>query len=202
MAVNEKHIQFQHERARQMPRRTAPRRKKSSTKKRTARKLAQIPAGFRTVTPYLAVNGGKEALEFYKKAFGAKELNRQTTPDGKVVHARMKIGDSIVMLSDQFGAPASGAAPAAGSIVTLHVYSKDVDKLWQQATAAGAKILMPIDNQFWGERYGQLVDPFGHRWSVAMQVKMSKEERDAKEKAAMAMFAQDQHAGQQSTLTA
>jgi len=182
-----------------MPRRVTSRRKKVSTRKRAARKLAPMPPGFRTVTPYLAVNGGKEALDFYKRAFGAKELNRQTTPDGKVVHARMKIGDSIVMLSDQFGPP---AGQTAGSIVTLHIYSKDVDKLWQQATVAGAKILMPIDNQFWGERYGQLVDPFGHRWSLSMQVKMSKAERESKEKAAMAMFAQDQHAGQQSTLTA
>jgi len=165
---------------------------KSRARKKAARKLAPVPPGFRTVTPYLAVNGGKEALEFYKKAFGAKELARQTTPDGKVVHARIKIGDSIVMLSDQFGASAAGAT-TAGSIVTLHVYSKDVDKLWQQATAAGAKVLMPIDNMYWGERYGQLADPFGHLWSMSMQVKMSKEEKEAKEKAAMAMFAQNQH---------
>jgi PhnB protein len=178
-----------------MPRRTTPR-SKNSARKTTAKKVVPVPPGFRTVTPYLAVNGGLEALEFYKKAFGAKELARQTTPDGKVVHARMKIGDSIVMLSDQFEAPdASGATPMMRAIVTLHIYSRDVDKLWQQATAAGAKVLMPIDNMFWGERYGQLVDPFGHRWSVSMQVKMSKEEREAKEKAAMAMFAQDQHAG-------
>lgn len=160
-----------------MPRSTKKSRRKSSSRRRATKKPAPIPAGFRTVTPYLAVNGGTEALEFYKKAFGAKELTKQTTPDGKVVHARIKIGDSIVMLSDQFGTPAASADPTTGSIVTLHVYSKDVDKLWEQATAAGAKVLMPIDNQYWGERYGQLVDPFGHRWSLSMQVKMSKEER-------------------------
>jgi PhnB protein len=164
-------------------------RSKSPGRKRTTKKLSPIPAGFRTVTPYLAVNGGLEALEFYKKAFGAKELRRQTTPEGKVVHARIKIGDSIVMLSDQFGP----AAATMGGIVTLHIYSRDVDKLWGQATAAGAKIIFPIDDQYWGERYGQLLDPFGHRWSVSMQVKMSKEEREAKEKAAMTMFAQNQH---------
>jgi PhnB protein len=174
-----------------MPRNTRPRR--SPARKKASKSLSSAPPGFRTVTPYLAVNGGAEALAFYKKALGARELSRETTPDGKVVHARMKIGDSIVMLSDQFGAPAvSGAAPMDTS-VTLHVYSRDVDKLWQQATAAGAKVVMPIDNQFWGERYGQVVDPFGHRWSLSMRVKMSKEERDAKQKAAMAMFAQNQH---------
>jgi PhnB protein len=169
-----------------MPRAPASR-KKSPTKKRT-KKLAPIPAGFRTVTPYLAVKGALEAIEFYKKAFGAKESMRQTTPDGKVVHARIKIGDSIVMLSDQFEGPA-----ATASSVTLHIYSRDVDKLWQQATAAGANVRLPIDNMYWGERYGQLVDPFGHQWSVSMQVKMTKEEKARKEKEAMAMFAQNQH---------
>ncbi len=179
-----------------MPRRTASR-GKSHTKRKARKRLVPAPSGFRTVTPYLAVNGGLEALAFYKKAFGAKELAKETTPDGKVVHARIKIGDSIVMLSDQFGAgDVSGATPMMGARVTLHVYSRDVDRLWQQATAAGAKVVMPIDNQFWGERYGQLDDPFGHRWSLAMLVRMSKQEKEAKRKAAMAMMAQNQPPGQ------
>jgi len=173
-----------------MPRSTRPKRSRAGKKAR--KPLSPAPLGSRTVTPYLAVNGGAEALEFYKKALGAKELSRETTPDGKVVHARIKIGDSIIMLSDQFGAPATSGSTPMDTTVTLHVYSRDVDKLWQQATTAGAKVVMPIDNQFWGERYGQLVDPFGHRWSLSMRVKMSKEEREAKQKAAMAMFAQNQ----------
>ena len=140
----------------------------------------------------MAVNGALEALEFYKKAFGAKELMRQLTPDGKVIHARIRIGDSILMLSDQFEAPAAATATS----VTLHIYSGDVDKLWRQATAAGAKVRSPLDDMYWGERYSQLVDPFGQRWSLSMQVSMSKEEKAAKEKAAMAMFAQNQHPGQ------
>jgi PhnB protein len=135
------------------------------------------------------VTGAVEAIEFYKKAFGAKETTRRMTPDGKVIHARLRIGDSIVMLSDQFAA--TTGAPATQ--VTLHIYSRDVDKLWQQATAAGAKIRFPLDNMYWGERYGQLVDPFGQQWSLSMQVKMSKEEKDRKEKESMAMFAQNRH---------
>jgi PhnB protein len=170
-----------------MPRPTASRRKSPTSKK--TKRLAPIPTGFRTITPYLAVNGALEALEFYKKAFGAKEVTRQTTPDGKVVHARLKIGDSIVMLSDQFEATATATA----NQVTLHIYSRDVDKLWQQATGAGAKARFPLDNMYWGERYGQLEDPFGQRWSMSMQVKMSKEEKARKEKESMAMFAQNQH---------
>jgi PhnB protein len=174
-----------------MPRRTKSR-KKSSRGKTAARRIAPIPPGFRTVTPYLAVSGGVAALEFYKKAFGAKELMRQTTPDGKVVHARLKIGDSIVMLSDLFETQVGTTA----NNVTLHIYSKDVDKLWQQATAAGAKVRSQLDDMYWGERYGQLVDPFGQRWSLSMQVKMSKEEKQRKEKEAMAMFAQSHPAAQ------
>ncbi|MDA4118658.1 MAG: VOC family protein [Thaumarchaeota archaeon] len=167
---------------------------KSATRRSPAKKLAPIPPGFRTVTPYLGVVGAANALDFYKRAFGAKEEMRETTPDGSIIHARMKIGDSIVMVSDQFGAPPAPApSPMSGPDVTLHIYSKDVDKLWGQAIAAGAQVAMPIDNMFWGERYGQVMDPFGHRWSMSMQVKMSKEEREAKRKAAMAMFAQDQH---------
>jgi PhnB protein len=84
---------------------------------------------------------------------------------------------------------------AGTSTVTLHIYSKNVDRLWEQAVLAGAKVLMPLDNQFWGERYGQLADPFGHRWSISMQVKMSKEEMEAKQQAAMAMFAQGERPG-------
>jgi PhnB protein len=165
--------------------------KKSKAKKA---KVEPVPKGFRTVTPYLSINGAAAAIDWYKKAFGAKELSRQPTPDGKLMHARIRIGDSIVMMSDVFPGANSQAPDTLGnSPVTLHVYMKNVDKLWQQAVDAGAKVTMPLDNTFWGERYGQLTDPFGHHWSISEQIKMSKAERDEKQKQAMAMFSQGRH---------
>jgi PhnB protein len=165
--------------------------KKSKPKKA---KVEPVPKGFGTVTPYLAINGAVAAIDWYKKAFGAKELARQPVPDGKLMHARIRIGDSIVMLSDVFpGTNAQSPDTLGNSPVTLHVYLKNVDKMWQQAVDAGAKVTMPLDNQFWGERYGQLTDPFGHHWSLSQVIKMSKAERDEKQKQAMAMFSQGQH---------
>ena len=160
-------------------------------KKRATRKKspAGVPKGFHTVTPYLVVNNGSNAIEFYKKAFGAKEMLRHSTPDGKILNAQLKIGDSMVMLSDEFpGADTRSPNSLGASTVTLHIYVKDVNKLWEQAIAAGARIVMPLNNQFWGERYGQIVDPFGHRWSLSQQVKMSQEEMQALEKASMEMM--------------
>jgi PhnB protein len=165
---------------------------KNKKLKRTMHKQDPIPRGFGTVTPYLRINGAAKAIDFYKDAFGAKKLGVETLPDGKILHARMKIGDSILMLSDEF--PGNTTSPTStGSTVTMHVYSKNVNKLWERAVGAGAKIVMPIDNQFWGERYGQLLDPFGHSWSLSMQVRMSRTEREAKRKAAMEMFTQGKH---------
>jgi PhnB protein len=167
--------------------------KKAKAKKPAKSKKAPIPPGFRTVTPYLAINGAAAAIDWYKKAFNAKELARQTVPDGKIMHARIRIGDSIVMLSDAMAGATQSPDALGNSPVTLHVYSTNVDKLWQQAVDAGAKVTMPIDNQFWGERYGQLTDPYGHHWSLSQQISMSKKERDEKQKQAMAMFAQGEH---------
>ncbi len=159
-------------------------------------KLDPIPPGFRTVTPYLAIEGAAEAIEWYKKAFGAKELDREPTPDGKLIHGRVRIGDSIVMMSDVFPGASTKAPKTLGdTTVTLHIYAKDVDKLFRQAVDAGAQITMQLDNQFWGERYGQLRDPFGHQWSISQRVKMTKSEMDEKQKQAMAMFSQGQHPG-------
>jgi PhnB protein len=174
---------------------------KKNTKAKTAKtsatrkaKFSPIPDGFTTVTPYLVVRGGVDALEFYKKAFGATEISRQTTPDGKLIHGRIKLGNSIVMLSDEFqGGGASAPTTLGTTSVTLHVYVDDVDHFWERALASGARIAMPLDNQFWGERYGQLVDPFGHRWSVSMQIEMDPEEMELKRKAAEQMFAQGEH---------
>jgi PhnB protein len=117
----------------------------------------------------LIVNDATEAIEFYKKAFGAEELCRLPGPDGKsIMHAALQIGDSRLFLASEF--PQMGArGPEAigGTPVTIHIYVKDVDTVFNQAVAAGAKVRMPLDNAFWGDRYGQLIDPFGHQWSLA-----------------------------------
>jgi PhnB protein len=153
-----------------------------------------IPRGFHTITPSLAVVGGVAALEFYKKAFGARELERQTTPNGKLIHGRVKIGDSMVIVSDVFpGSDKAAPSTVETTTVTLHIYSNDVESLWNRAVAAGAKITMPLDDQFWGERYGHLLDPFGHHWSLAMPIRMSSAVRDKKRREAMASFARGEH---------
>lgn len=171
--------------------------KRSKGKKKSPLRQKKIPRGFGAVTPYLVINGAANAIEFYKNAFGARKLGVATTPDGKILHGRIKIGDSIVMLSDEFPGSTNTTSPTSlgGSTVTMHIYSNNVDKLWQRALDAGAKIALPIDDQFWGERYGQLLDPFGHCWSLSMLVSMGKKEREAKRQAAMKMVSQGNHPG-------
>ncbi len=159
-------------------------------------KLEPIPKGFGTVTPYSSIEGAAKALDWYKKAFGAKELEREPTPDGKLIHGRIRIGDSIVMMSDVFpGGDTQSPTSLGNTTTTLHIYTKNVDKLFQQAVDAGAKVSMPLDNQFWGERYGKLKDPFGHNWSISQRVQMSRQEMKEKQEQAMAMFSQGQHPG-------
>jgi PhnB protein len=127
-----------------------------------------IPEGMHTVTPHLVCAGAAEAIEFYKKAFGATELGRVAGPQGKLMHAMIRIGDSSVMLVDEFPEWNSlGPKALKGSPVTIHLYVEDVDAFVKRAVAAGAKITMPVDDMFWGDRYGKLEDPFGHQWSVA-----------------------------------
>ena len=141
------------------------------------------------------MNDGAAAIEFYKKAFGAQEISRHTTSDGKkILNAQLKIGDSMVLLADEFpGSETRSPLSIGTSTVMLHIYTVNVDRVWNQAIEAGARIAMPIANQFWGERYGQLADPFGHRWSVSQQIKMSDEEMQGLEKAAMEMFGRGEH---------
>ncbi|MEO7338181.1 MAG: VOC family protein [Caldimonas sp.] len=127
-----------------------------------------IPEGMHTLTPHLICARAADAIEFYKKAFGAVETSRLPGPDGRLMHAAVKIGDSTLMLVDEM--PEWGAlGPKAlkGSPVTVHLYTADVDAVFAQAVAAGAKTTMPVADMFWGDRYGQLEDPFGHRWSIA-----------------------------------
>ena len=127
-----------------------------------------IPDGMHSLTPHLICAGAADAIEFYKRAFKAIEQARLPGPDGKLMHAAVKIGDSTLMLVDanpQWGS--FGPKSLKGSPVTIHLYVPDVDATVAQAVAAGAKVTMPVADMFWGDRYGQLEDPFGHRWSVA-----------------------------------
>ena len=135
-------------------------------------KVQSIPEGFRTVTPHLCVRGAAEAIDFYTRAFGAVEVFRMPGPDGKVMHAEVKIGDSIVMLSDEFLEwGAKGAQTLGGTPVSLNLYVEDCDAVFKQAVEAGATVKMELADQFWGDRYGQVVDPFGQVWAIATHVK-------------------------------
>ena len=127
-----------------------------------------IPDGMHTVTPHLVCAGAADAIEFYKKAFGATEEVRLPGPGGKLMHAMIRVEGSAVMLVDEMPEwGALGPKSLKGSSVTLHIYVKDVDAFVQRAVAAGAKVTMPVADMFWGDRYGKLEDPFGHHWSVA-----------------------------------
>lgn len=144
---------------------------KAKTKAIARKKASPIPQGYHTVTPYLVCHGAAEAIAFYKKAFGAKELLRMPGPDGRLMHAEIKIGDSHVMIGDE--CPEMGATSPAtlkGTAVHLFIYSKNVDKAFAQATAAGATVEMPPMDMFWGDRYCKMADPFGHKWSIATHI--------------------------------
>jgi PhnB protein len=125
-----------------------------------------IPEGTRTVTPHLVVKGAAKAIEFYKKAFGAVELYHMPSPGGTIAHAEMQIEDCRVYLADEFpGGPVR--APKGSTSVVMHLYVPDADAACARAVAAGAKVAMPLTDAFWGDRYGQVKDPFGHVWSIA-----------------------------------
>ena len=127
-----------------------------------------IPDGMHSLTPILVCAGAADAIEFYKKAFNAVELSRLPGPKGKLMHASIRIGDSALMLTDEFPEWGGfGPKSLKGSSVTIHLYVTDVDAAVAQAVAAGAKITMPLADMFWGDRYAKLEDPFGHQWSVA-----------------------------------
>ena len=131
--------------------------------------IKPIPDGFHTLTPHLVVKGASQAIEFYKKAFGAEELGRLTGPNGNsVMHADLKIGDSHIFLVDEFPEmDCRGPQSIGGTPVTIHMYVEDVDAAFDKAVAAGATEQMPVADMFWGDRYGVLTDPFGHSWSLA-----------------------------------
>jgi len=139
----------------------------------TMSKVSHIPQGYNSVTPYLIIKDAAKAIDYYKKVFGAKELFRMDQPNGKVGHAELQIGDSRIMVADEnpnMGQGHASAASIGASPVSLYLYLPDVDRVFERAVAEGAKILKPVQNQFYGDRSGFLQDPFGHLWSLATHV--------------------------------
>lgn len=146
-----------------------------------SQQVKPIPDGMYTVTPHLVCSSAAEAIEFYKKAFAAEEVCRIPGPQGKLIHAMVRIGDSAVMLVDEFPEWGSvGPKLLKGSPVTLHLYVEDAESFFKRAEAAGARVTMPLSDMFWGDRYGQIEDPFGHHWSVATHVRDVSPEEIAK----------------------
>ena len=158
-----------------------------------ATKVNAVPKGYHTVTPNIVVREAPKAIDFYKKALGAEEIMRLPGPDGKIMHAELRIGDSVVMLMEEKPEMGSKSPKAyGGSPVSFYVYVDKVDAAWKRAVDAGATPVMPLADMFWGDRTGRLEDPFGHSWSLAQHVKdLTPEEI---EKGQEAFFAQMQPA--------
>ena len=136
------------------------------------RSVRPIPEGYHSVTPALLVRGAAQAIDFYTRAFGARELGRMPAPDGqRIWHAELQIGDARLMLADEFP-DMGGHAPESlgGTPVSLHLYLEDADAAVQRAVDAGATVIQPLMDAFWGDRYGRIKDPFGHEWSVATHI--------------------------------
>ena len=150
-----------------------------------------VPEGYHTLTPYLAVDDAKAAIDFYQRAFGAKERVRMHGPDGMIAHAELEIGDSKVMLADPF--PQASTRPPkelGGTSVGVFVYVENVDEVFQQAVDAGARATMEPDDQFWGDRFGSVTDPFGHSWQISTHVEdVPPEEMEKRSKEWMAQMA-------------
>ena len=149
---------------------TAP--KKLAVKaKPKAKKVLAIPKGYHSITAYLIVTPAAKAMEFYKKAFGAKERMRMERPGGKIAHVELTIGNSKIMLSDEYPEMnVRGPAAFGGCAIGLHFYTKDVDSVVKRAVTFGAKLIRPVEDRFYGDRAGEIQDPFGHRWSIATHI--------------------------------
>jgi uncharacterized glyoxalase superfamily protein PhnB len=170
--------------------RASARRPVRAAKKAPAKKRVQaVPAGYQTVTPHLTIKGAARAIDFYKRAFGAKERGRMPGPDGEsVMHAELLIGSSIVFLADEFpGMGGRSPQSLGGATGSLHLYVANVDQAFARAVAAGAEVRMPVADMFWGDRYAKVADPFGHEWGLASH----KEDLSAKQigERAQAFFA-------------
>ncbi|HEV3081450.1 MAG TPA: VOC family protein [Gemmataceae bacterium] len=156
-----------------------------------AKAVRPIPEGQHSITPYIVVRGASQAIDFYKKAFGAVDKGRMPGPDGKsIVHAELKIGDSFFYLSDEFpGGSCKSPQSLGGCTCTIHLFVEDADAVFNRAVAAGCKVSMPLMDAFWGDRYGKLTDPYGHEWSVGTHKEdVPMEEMAKRGAAAMAQF--------------
>ncbi|HLH08506.1 MAG TPA: VOC family protein [Terriglobales bacterium] len=156
-----------------------------------------VPEGFHTITPSLTLRNATQAIEFYKKALGAEEITRMATPDGKIGHAELKIGDSIIFLSDEMPGMGMAKSPQSlgGCTGVLNVYVPDVDRVFERALAAGAKTGMPVADQFWGDRYGTFIDPFGFAWGIGTHVEdVSPAEMDRRAREAFGAMVQKKSA--------
>ena len=155
-------------------------------------KVSPIPKGYHSVTPYLVVNDGRAAIDFYKRAFGAQPTVRMDGPGGKITHAELRIGDSMMMLSDEIpGTGCHSPKSLGGCTAGIFLYVEDVDSMLRQAESAGARVEMPLADQFWGDRFGKLTDPFGHMWSLATHKEdVAPEEMAKRAKEAMAQMGQ------------
>ncbi len=168
--------------------------KKATAKKVTPKKVKPVPTGYHTVTPHLVVRGADQAIDFYKRAFGATEKGRSPGPDGKsLIHADIMIGDSHVMLCDEFPSMnCFSPLHRRGTSCTIHLYVDDVDAVFNRAVAAGAKVSMPLGDMFWGDRYGKITDPFGHEWSLGTHKEdVAPEEMAKRAEAAFAQMGQE-----------
>lgn len=156
-----------------------------------------IPEGYHSLTPQLTCRDAARAIDFYKSVFGATEVMRMASPDGKISHAELKIGDSHIMVNDEFPGMTVAPNPSAHHSSSLFFYMQDVDSVYNRAVAAGARIDMPLDNMFWGDRYGKITDPFGHQWGLATHVEdVAPEEMKRRSEVEMAKFAKSAAAGQ------
>ena len=169
---------------------TTAKRTTGKARKAGAKKAAAnaSPPPARTLTPYLAVNDAAGAIEWYRKAFSAKEVSRQPAPGNKLMHAHLRIGDSDLFLSDIFPGADVQDPSRVGASVTLHLWTRNAEKLWKSAVENGAKVTMPYDDQFWGDTYGKLTDPYGHSWSFSWKSRLSKAELEQKRVEAMKAF--------------
>jgi PhnB protein len=152
-----------------------------------AGQVKPVPPGYHTVTPYLTLSDAASAIDFYKQAFGATEVVRMNGPDGKIGHAEIKIGDSMLMLADECpGSAARSPQSLGGSTAGIFLYVDNVDAVFDTAVKAGAKVDLPLTDMFWGDRYGKLSDPFGHQWALATHIEdVAPEEMEKRMRAAM-----------------
>jgi len=158
-----------------------------------AKAVNPIPPGYHSITPSLTCRDAAKAIEFYKKAFGAQELMRMPSPDGKISHAELKVGNSVIFVSDEFPGRTAAPSPSAMPSSSLFMYVEDVDTVYNRAVAAGAKSTMPLQDMFWGDRFGNVVDPFGHQWGLAMHIEDVAPEEMGKRAQAFYAKAASQH---------